>query len=88
MLTIQDVLENKKRYSKLETQNFTYYRAAVIDSETGMEVLPHGRFNMLPDDLIMKHLALAYDAFSKKIDDQMFSFYRSRKAFGRKTSGC
>ena len=36
MLTIQDINENKKRYAKLDTQSFQYFRAAVLDSEEGI----------------------------------------------------
>ncbi len=73
MLTIQDINENKKRYTKLDTQGFQYFRAAVLDSEEGIMPVDNGRFLALPENTIMKYLSLAADAFSNKIDDRMLS---------------
>ena len=73
MLTIQDINENKKRYAKLDTQSFQYFRAAVLDSEDGIMLVDDGRFLALPENTIMKYLSLAADAFSNKIDDRMLS---------------
>ena len=73
MLTIQDINENKKRYAKLDTQSFQYFRAAVLDSEEGIMLVDDGRFLALPENTIMKYLSLAADAFSNKIDDRMLS---------------
>ena len=73
MLTIQDINENKKRYAKLDTQSFQYFRAAVLDSEDGIMSVDDGRFLALPENTIMKYLSLAADAFSNKIDDRMLS---------------
>lgn len=73
MLTIQDINENKKRYAKLDTQSFQYFRAAVLDSEDGIMPVDDGRFLTLPENTIMKYLSLAADVFSNKIDDRMLS---------------
>lgn len=73
MLTIQDINENKKRYAKLDTQSFQYFRAAVLDSEEGIMLVDDGRFLALPENTIMKYLSLAADTFSNKIDDRMLS---------------
>lgn len=73
MLTIQDINENKKRYAKLDTQSFQFFRAAVLDSEEGIAQVENGRFLALPESTIMKYLSLAADTFSNKIDDKMLS---------------
>lgn len=73
MLTIQDINENKKRYAKLDTQSFQYFRAAVLDSEQGIMPVDDGRFLALPENTILKYLQLAADVFSNKIDDRMLS---------------
>lgn len=73
MLTIQDINENKKRYAKLDTQSFQYFRAAVLDSEQGIMLVDSGRFMALPDNMIMKYLQLAADVFSTRIDDRALS---------------
>ena len=75
MLTTQDVMENKKRYAKLETTSFQHFRAAVLDSEKKgvREGERNKRFLNLPDAEIYKWLKLAEGSFSKRLDDQMHS---------------
>lgn len=73
MLTKQDVIENKKRYSKLETMSFEFYKTAVLDSENGIMPVGCGRFLSLPENEIKKYLTLASDTFSNRIDDRMLS---------------
>lgn len=73
MLTKQDVIENKKRYAKLETTSFEFYKTAVLDSENGIMLVGEGRFLSLPENEIKKYLALASNTFSNSIDDRMLS---------------
>lgn len=75
MLTLQDVMENKKRYGKLESTSFLRMRTAVIDSEQGIMPVGEGSFLNLPEETIYKYLKIAYETFSKKVDDQMLSLY-------------